>query len=177
MTRTCRKFIKPTNQVPFFPNYSLFSVSSTIFIVTILLLTTLLVLLILVLVLFLILTLDAKLVRSLQHIRVIARPVDLLISAHPLGVVDAVNIVLNLHDNAAILGNGARKVLIVLEALGRLEGEAAVLAVAGVDLERRLVGVDVDGDAGPVGGELGDGAGGAPVIGVELVAVDEVAVV
>ena len=100
--------------------------------------------------LLLVLTVDAKPVSSLQHIRIITRSIDLLISAHPFGVIDAVNVVLNLHDNAAILGDGARKVLIVLEALGRLEGQAAVLAVAAVDLERGLVAVDVDGDAGPL---------------------------
>ncbi len=47
------------------------------------------------------------------------------------------------------------------------------MAAARVDLERFLVSVDVDLDAGPGGAEAGDGAFFAPVEGTELVSVGE----
>lgn len=120
---------------------------------------------------------DLELVRRLEDVRIIAGPKDLAVAAHPLGVVDAVNVVLDLHDDAAVLGDDAGEVLVVLEALRLLDGDAAVHAVAAVDLKGLLVGKDVNGDAGPLGAQAGDGALGAPVIRAEVVAVDEEAIV
>lgn len=120
---------------------------------------------------------DLEFVSRLEDVRVVAGAVNLALAAHPLRVIDAVNVVLDLHDNAAVLGDGAGEVLVVLEALRLLERDAAVHAVAAVDLEGLLVGEDVDLDAGPRGGEDGDGALGAPVVGAEVLAVNEIAVV
>lgn len=120
---------------------------------------------------------DLELVRRLEDVRIVAGPKDLAAAAHPLGVVDAVNVVLDLHDDAAVLGDDAGKVLAVLEALRLLDGDAAVHAVAAVDLKGLLVGKDVNRDAGPLGAEAGDGAFGAPVVRAEVVAVDEEAIV
>jgi hypothetical protein len=120
---------------------------------------------------------DAEAVAGLEDVGTISRAEDLLLLAAPGGVVDAVNVVLDLEDNAAVLGDDAGEVLVVLDALGLLEGEGAVLLGAAVDLEGVLVGEDVDADAGPGGGEGGDGAEGAPVEGAVGVAVDDEAVV
>lgn len=113
-------------------------------------------------------------VRSLKNIRRIARSKDVPLLALPLGLVDSINPVLNLHNNAAVLLHSAGTVSLVEQTLRLLERESAVLATAGVDLESFLLGVDVDLDAGPLGREGGDGSG-APVVGAVLGAVNDVA--
>lgn len=114
---------------------------------------------------------------GLDDVSVVARAVDVLVHAAPLGMVDGVDPVLDLHDDAAVLGDGARELRVVLETLRPLERRLAVLEVAGVELEGVGIGVEVDLDAGPRRVERGDRAGDAPVVGLELIAVREVAVV
>ena len=102
---------------------------------------------------------------NLQHIRIATGLNDLLAEAPPLWVVDAVNPVLHLEHDTAILGHGPGKCAVVLQALRRLDRERAVLAVARVHLEGLLFRVDVEPDAGPVRREAGDVAAvGAPVV-------------
>lgn len=113
----------------------------------------------------LITTLNAKAIPRLEHVWIPARTEDLLGSPHPLRVVDAVNVVLDLEHHAPVLGDRSGEVLVVIDALRLLEGQRAVLPAAAVDLEGVLVGVDVDLDAGPSGGDGGDGAVRAPVVG------------
>ena len=101
----------------------------------------------------------------------------MLLIAHPLRVVDSVNVVLNLKNNTSVLGNSSGEVLVVLKTLGALEREVTLLLCAAVELEGVLVRVDVDLDAGPRRGEGSDGTLGAPVVVAELATVDGVAVV
>jgi len=71
------------------------------------------------------LVVEAEVVRSLEHVWPIARPEDVALLALPLGLVDGVDPVLDLHDDAAVLLHGARAGGDVEEALGLLEGEGA----------------------------------------------------
>lgn len=89
-------------------------------------------------------------------------------------MVDAIDPVLNLHNNASIVLHNAGT---ALEPLRRLESQQAHHHGAAVDLEGILVGEDVDLDAGEVARERGDGAAGAPVVGAVLGAVDQPGVV
>lgn len=118
--------------------------------------------------------LQREAVSSLKHIRCITRAVDVALLALPLRLVDGINPVLNLHDNAAVLLDSARARSVVEQTLGLFESEGAVLAAARVDLEGFLLGVDVNLDAGPVAGEGCDGSR-VPVVRAVLGAVDEVA--
>lgn len=95
--------------------------------------------------------LNTEAIPSLENVRVIPRSKDLLLLPHPLRVVDAVNVILRLKNDAAVLGDRAREVLVVVDTLGGLERHGAVLEAAAVHLEGVLVGVDVDFDAGPLG--------------------------
>ena len=74
-------------------------------------------------------------------------------------MIDPINIILDLHNHTSILLDDSRSILDVEKALCGFEGYGAVLAAAGVYLEGVLVGEDVDGDAGPGGGEGGYGGG------------------
>lgn len=89
-------------------------------------------------------------------------------------MVDAIDPVLDLHNNASIVFNNAGT---TLEPLGRLESQQAHHHGAAVDLEGILVGEDVDLDAREVTRERGDGATGAPVVRSVLGAVDQPRVV
>lgn len=73
---------------------------------------------------------DAEDVAGLEDVGVASGAEDLLGLALPLGVVDGVDPVLDLHDEAAVLGDCAGEVLVVEETLRRLERHRAVLAVA-----------------------------------------------
>jgi hypothetical protein len=68
---------------------------------------------------------NGELVRCLQHIRIIARTEDLLLVALPLRLVNGIDPVLNLHDDAAVLLNNARSLAVPEEALGVLQGESS----------------------------------------------------
>lgn len=75
-------------------------------------------------------------------------------------MIDAIDPLLRLDDDAAVFGDvGGGAVGGVLLAL--LDGDGALLGVAGVDLEALLVGADVEADAGDGGGhgELGQVGG------------------
>lgn len=61
-------------------------------------------------------------------------------------MVNAVNVILGLEDDAPILGGLAAKLLVTLVLLEEQTG-----GVAAVDLEGDLVAVDVQLDAGPLG--------------------------
>ena len=65
---------------------------------------------------------DRKDILGLENIRLIARTKDLLLLALPLGVVDAVDPVLDLQDDAAVLLNDAGATFV---ALGGLDGEGS----------------------------------------------------
>jgi len=69
-------------------------------------------------------------VSSLEHVRRIAGAEDVALLALPLGLVDGVDPVLDLHDNAAVLLNHTRAVGLVEQTLGLLESEGTVLAGA-----------------------------------------------
>ena len=115
-----------------------------------------------------------EIVRRLEHVRPVAGAEDLAAGAAPGRVVDAVDPVLDLHDDAAVLLRDAGAGGVVEEALGFLEGEGAVEAIAAVDLEGFLLGVDVELDTREGRGEGGDG-GLAPVVGALGVTVEDVA--
>lgn len=119
---------------------------------------------------------DGKHVTSLQDVGVVAGSEDLLVQASPLGLVDAADPVLHLQHDAAVRGDGAGEVRVIVEALRLLERQRAVLVLARKHLEGLLVGVDLELDAGPRGLEARhEFPVGAPVVG--LFAVDEPAVV
>ena len=63
---------------------------------------------------------DGKDVLCLEHVGFVARTEDLLLLALPLGVVDGVDPVLDLHDEAAVLFDDAGTALVTL---GGLDGE------------------------------------------------------
>lgn len=117
---------------------------------------------------------DAEDVAGLEDVRVAAGAEDLLALALPLGVVDGVDPVLDLHDEAPVLRDRAREVLVVEQALRRLERHRAVLPVARVHLEGLLVRVHVHLDARPLRLQAGDEAAlGAPVVRAVLASVDD----
>lgn len=120
---------------------------------------------------------QTKSILGLQHIRITARLVNLLLPAHPLGVVDTVNVILDLKHNTPVLGDRARELVLVgaRYALRLLEGHGAVLPVARVHLEGVLVGEDVELDARPWRRQGGDWAFLAPVVGADGTAVVDVA--
>lgn len=93
----------------------------------------------------------------------------------PFRVIDAVDPVLHLHHQASVLRNRPREALVAVQALRLLERQGAVLRVAAVHLEGRLVRVDVQVDARPGRREARDGAFGAPVKGLQGISVDDVA--
>lgn len=97
-----------------------------------------------------------------ERIRSVGGSVDLLPA--PGRVVDAVDVILGLENDAAVLGNGAREVLVVEDALRLLERQNAAGTVAAVHLEGGLIGVHVDPDTGPLRGDGEDRAVGAPVV-------------
>jgi hypothetical protein len=101
----------------------------------------------------------------------------LLLITHPLRVVDAINVVLNLKNNTSVFGNSSREVLVVLETLSTLQREVTLLLRAAVELEGILVRVDVDLDARPRRGKACDRALSAPVVVAKLTTVNGVAVV
>lgn len=117
---------------------------------------------------------DAEDVAGLEDVRVAAGAEDLLALALPLGVVDGVDPVLDLHDQAAVLRNRAREVFVVEEPLRRLQRHGAVLPVARVHLECFLVRVHVNLDAGPFRLQARDEAAlGLPIVGAVLTATDD----
>jgi hypothetical protein len=119
---------------------------------------------------------DGEDVARLQDVGVAAGPEDLLVLASPFRVVDGVDPIFHLHHETAVFGDRAREVGVVVETLRLLERQRAVLAVAGVHLERVLVGVDLDLDAGPGGLKTCyEVALVAPVVG--LLTIDEPAIV
>ena len=63
---------------------------------------------------------DGKHILRLQHIRLVARPKDLLLLTLPLRVVNPVDPVLDLHNDAPVFLYDARAALV---ALGRLDRE------------------------------------------------------
>lgn len=71
------------------------------------------------------LVVEREVVRRLEDIRRIARTKDVALLALPLGLVDGIDPVLDLHDDAAILLDGAWTIGDVAETLGFLEGEGA----------------------------------------------------
>jgi hypothetical protein len=129
-------------------------------------------------------------VLGLERVSWAGRTKDLLLLAPPFGVVDGVDPVLNLHDDAAVLLDEATA---ALSTLGRLDRESTcsfissymkglcvlhtILAGTAVHLVCGLVGVDVELDAGPFAPQRSDGSRVAPVQSLGFVAVDEVAVV
>lgn len=68
---------------------------------------------------------EAEVIRGLEDVGVVARAEDLALVALPLGLVDGVDPVLDLHDDAAVLLDGAWAGGDVEETLGLLEGEGA----------------------------------------------------
>lgn len=68
---------------------------------------------------------EAEVVSGLENVCVVARAEDLALVALPLGLVDGVDPVLDLHDDAAVLLDGAWAGGDVEETLGLLEGEGA----------------------------------------------------
>lgn len=103
----------------------------------------------------------AKLVSGKVDDRAIVRASNLVLAAAPLRVVDTINPVLGLEDDAAVLLDVGRAgistlglVSLGLRVLGR---NGAVLAVAGVDLHGGLVGGNLHGDTGLVGGDTDHG--------------------
>lgn len=113
---------------------------------------------------------DAEAVACLENVRVTAGLVDLLAITSPSGLVDGVDPVLHLQDDAAILGDGTGEVRVVEETLGGLESHTAVLAIARVHLEGFLVRVDVELNTRPSGLQASDKAVGSPVVGAVLFA-------
>lgn len=119
---------------------------------------------------------DAEPVARLQHVGVVTGPEDLLLATLPLGLVDGIDPVLDLHDQAPVLGDRPWEVGIVKQALRLLKRHRPVLAVAAIELVGLLVAVDVELDARPRGLQTRDEAAvGAPVIRPVLPAVDKVA--
>lgn len=119
---------------------------------------------------------DGEDVAGLEDVGVAAGAEDLLVLAPPLGMVDGVDPVLDLHHQAAVFRDRAREVRVVVQALRLLERQRAVLPVARVHLERLLVRVHLDLDARPRGLQTCDEVLlVAPVVG--LLAVDEPAVI
>ena len=94
---------------------------------------------------------DREDVASLEHVGVTTRPKDLLVLPSPLRMIDTIYPVFDFHYDTTVSGDCAREVRIVVEALGLLERQRTVLAIARVDLERLLVRVDIDLDARPCG--------------------------
>lgn len=87
-------------------------------------------------------------IRGLQDVRRTMRLKEVLIVSLPLRMIDTINPILHLHHQTAILGNCPRQ---VRGALTSFDRHCAVHAVAAVDLERILVGKDVDLDTRPFG--------------------------
>lgn len=98
-----------------------------------------------------------KLVSSKVDDGAIVRASNLVRAATPLRLVDSINPVLGLEDDATILVDvgSARVAILGLVTLGLrfLGRDGAVLAVAGVDLDSGLVGGNLQGDTGRVGGD------------------------
>jgi hypothetical protein len=68
---------------------------------------------------------QAEAVAGLQDIGVGVGTIDLAVEAAPLGLVDGIDPVFDLHDDAAVLLDDARAVGDVVQALGGLEGDGA----------------------------------------------------
>ena len=98
---------------------------------------------------------STKLVGSPVDNRSIIRPGNLIGNTTPLRIINAINPVLGLDNEAAVLVNGGgtsvTAVCLVALSLGLLGGDAAVLAAAGVDLDGSLVGGDIESDTSAVG--------------------------
>lgn len=120
---------------------------------------------------------DTETIGRAQNVGAILGTEYLLLVPAPGWIVDAVDVVLDLEDNASVLGNDAGEVFFVEEALGALEGQSAILLRAAVDLESILVGEYIDADARPVRPQGRNGAVGAPVVRGLGAAVDDEAVV
>lgn len=116
-----------------------------------------------------------KLVARLQNIRIIPGAINLLLAPPPLGLINSINPILDLHNNATVLGNRSRSIRHIEQSLRALERHAPILPSAAIDLECVLIGEDVDLDTGPGAAEASDGALLAPVVGPVLGAVGEVA--
>jgi hypothetical protein len=116
-----------------------------------------------------------KLIARLQNIRVIPRAINLLLAPPPLGLINGINPILDLHNNASILGNCSRSIRHIVQTLRALERHTPVLPTAAIDLERVLVREHVDLDTGPVTAKSSHGTLLAPVVRPLLVAVGEVA--
>lgn len=92
---------------------------------------------------------DRKDIASLEDIRITTRSKNLLILASPFRMIDAVDPVLHFHDDAAEFLDRAGEIRVIVDTLGPLERDRAVLSVARVYLEGFLVRVDVDLDTRP----------------------------
>ena len=80
-------------------------------------------------------------------------------------MVDAVDVILYLHHDAAVLRHHAWSIWVIEKSLGGFERDGAVLSTTGVDLECVLVGEDFQLDARPGGAQACHGETGAPVVG------------
>lgn len=137
------------------------------------------------------LTLGGEDIVSLKSVSRVIGTEDLPLLALPLRLVDSINVVLDLHDNAAVLLDGAAT---AVKTLGRLDRKRAclhistfssqylrikltILANAAVHLESLLIGVDINLDTRPRAEKRGNRTRFAPVEGTILVTVDGVAVV
>ena len=118
---------------------------------------------------------NAEGVLGVQDVRTILGTPDLLAVTSPLRVVDSVNPILDLHDEAAVLGDGTGELLVVVQTLSLLQSHGTVLTVARVELEGILVGKDIQSDTGPFGGKGSNGAFGLPVVVAEAATVSDVA--
>ncbi len=92
--------------------------------------------------------LHTKGIRGLQDVRRATRLKEVLIVSPPLRMINSINPILNLQHQTAILGNCPRQFRCALISFDR---HGAVHAVAAVDLERILVGKDVELDTRPFG--------------------------
>ena len=68
---------------------------------------------------------DRKGIGGLEHVRVVSRAKDVLLASLPLWLVDGVNPILDLHDQAAVLLHDTGAVSVVEETLSFLERKTA----------------------------------------------------
>lgn len=73
---------------------------------------------------------QAEPVTRLKHVGIRFGPVDLLVQTAPLGLVDGVDPVLDLHDDAAVLLDDTRAISDIVQALGGFEGDGACAGVS-----------------------------------------------
>lgn len=130
---------------------------------------------------------DGEIVSRFKHVGVVARAIDLSLVSLPFWLVDGVDPVLNLHNEAPVLLNYTRSASIIEKSLSLLQSKGTltlgldvktlgsgkdkftVHSVAGVKLESLLISEDVNLNSAPRASKCCNGTLLSPVVRSELV--------